>query len=155
MLVSPTLAPVIDPAGIGMAGHSDGADAALGAGYNTCCIDHRVRADVVLAGDEHSFPGGRYFPAGSPPLLVTQADHDIYNPTSVGRQLFADARSPKYLLGMINATHLGPVTTDTAHLAVIEAATIAFFDQYLKGQAGAATRLRQAATPGLVTLTSG
>ena len=155
VLASPTLAPAIDPARIGVAGHSDGADAALGAGYDTCCMDHRIRADVVMAGDEHAYPGGRYFPSGSPPLLVTQADHDVFNPSPLGRQVYADARSPKYLLWLINATHLGPVTTDAPHLAVMEAATIGFFDQYLKGEASGTTRLRQAATPGLATLTSG
>ena len=59
------------------------------------------------------------------------------------------------LLSLINATHLEPVTTDQAHLAVVEAATIAFFDRYLKGRLDGAVRIRQAAVPGLASLVAG
>jgi hypothetical protein len=155
LLATGPLAGSINAARIGVAGHSDGAVSALGAGYDTCCRDARIGAGVDIAGDEHAFPGGRYFPPGSPPLLVVQADNDVYNPPPFGRQVFADAHSPKYLLSLINATHLEPVTTDQAHLAIVEAATIAFFDRYLKARPDGAVRIRQAAVPGLATLLAG
>jgi hypothetical protein len=155
LLITGPLVGSISAARIGVAGHSDGAVSALGAGYDTCCRDPRIGAGVDIAGDEHAFPGGRYFPPGSPPLLVVQADNDVYNPPPFGRQVFADAHSPKYLLSLINATHLEPVTTDQAHLAVVEAVTIAFFDRYLKGRPDGAVRIRQAAVPGVATLVSG
>jgi len=146
---------VIDPGHIGVAGHSDGGDAALGVGYDTCCRDPRLAAGVAMGVDEHAFPGGTYFPSGSPPLLVVQADHDTFNPPRFGNQVYADARSPKYLLSLVNATHLESVTTDQAHLAVVAAATLGFFDRYLKGRADGVDRLRQTAVAPLATLTAG
>ena len=79
----------------------------------------------------------------------------MFNPPADGRQVFADAHSPKFLLWLINATHLESVTTDTAHLAVFEGATIGFFDQFLKGRSDGLARLRQAVTPSLATLAAG
>jgi Chlorophyllase enzyme len=155
LLAPGSLAAVISPARIGVAGHSDGAVAALGAGYNTCCRDPRIDADVVMAGDEHAFPVGSYFPLGCPPLLIVQADNDVFNPPSFGHQVFADAHSPKYLLSLVNATHLESVTTDQAHLVVVEAATTAFFDRYLKARPDGAVRIRQAAVPGLAAVAAG
>jgi predicted dienelactone hydrolase len=149
------LSGLIDPGRIGAAGHSDGADAALGLGYNSCCRDTRVKAVLVGEADEHVFPGGTYFPAGSAPLLLTQADQDVLNPPPYGQQIFADARTPKYLLWLINAQHLEPFTTDQAHLNVVEQASIDFFDRYLKGRADGLTRLRSDAPRGLATLTAG
>jgi fermentation-respiration switch protein FrsA (DUF1100 family) len=149
------LSGLIDPNRVGSAGHSDGADAALGAGYNSCCRDARLKAVVIGEGDEHAFAGGTYFPSGSPPILITQADQDVFNPPSFGQRIFADAPSPKYMLWMINAQHLEPFTTDQPHLAVIERATIAFFDRYLKGRADGISRLRSAGSPGLATVTAG
>lgn len=155
MLSLALFAHVIDPRRIGVAGHSDGGVTALGAGYDTCCRDRRIGADVVMGGDEYNFPGGAYFRSPGPPLLVVQADHDVFNPAPYGVKVFTDGRSPKYLLRLVNATHLESVTTDLAHLAVVEAATIAFFDRYLKGRTDGLVRLRRAAVPALATLTSG
>jgi dienelactone hydrolase len=149
------LSGVLDPSRIGAAGHSDGADAALGLGDNTCCRDGRVKAVVVGEGDEHVFAGGTYFPPGSPPLLLTQGDQDAINPPQYGQQIFADARAPKYLLWLINAEHLEPFTTDQPHLDVVERATVAFFDRYLKGRPDALSTLRSAGAPGLATMTGG
>jgi fermentation-respiration switch protein FrsA (DUF1100 family) len=154
-LASPFVGSVVDRARIGVAGHSDGADAALGAGYNSCCIDRRIRADVVMAADEHEYAGGWYDFAGAPPILVEQADGDVINVPSLGERIYADARSPKYLLWVVGGTHIGPVTTDVPRLAVVEAATTAFFDLYLKGDATGAARLGRAASPGLATVSSG
>lgn len=149
------LAGIVDPSRVGVAGHSDGASTTDGVGYNSCCRDKRVIADAVMEGDEHTFPGGALSVAGSPPLLVIQADHDGFNPAPLGLQVYHDGRTPKYLLWLVNAQHLEPFTTDLAHLAVVEAATTGFFDRYLKGRAGGVTAIRRAASPGLATLTSG
>jgi acetyl esterase/lipase len=155
MLASGLFAHVIDPNRIGVAGHSDGGVAALGAGYDTCCVDRRIGADVVMGGDEYNFPGGAYFQTLGPALLVVQADHDVFNPPPYGIKVFTDGHSPKYLLQLINATHLESVTTDLRHLAVVEASTVAFFDRYLKGRTDGLARLQRAAVPALATLTSG
>jgi hypothetical protein len=146
---------LVNPARIGVAGHSDGGVTAVGVGYDTCCHDPRVSADVVMAGDEHDFPGGHYFAGGSPPLLVLQGDHDESNDASLGQQLFHDAPSPKYLVMLLNGSHLEPFTTDLAHLAVVQQATIGFFDRYLKGRSDGIARLDRAARQPLATVAAG
>ena len=146
---------LVDASRIGVAGHSDGAVTAVGVGYNTCCHDGRVSADVVMAGDAHVFSGGSYFAKGSPPLLVLQGDHDPSNDPSLGQQLYQAAPSPKVLIMLVDALHLQPFTTDLPHLAVVEAATIGFFDRYLKGRSDGVGRLDQAARPPLASLTAG
>jgi fermentation-respiration switch protein FrsA (DUF1100 family) len=149
------LAGLVDPSRIGVAGHSDGGVAALGVGFNTCCRDRRVTAVVLGSADEQTFPSGSYFPPGSPPMLVIQGDRDPINPPADSRQLFAAGRTPKYLLWLLNAGHLEPFSTDVAHLAVVEAVTIGFFDRYLKGEADGVRRMETGALPGLATLTAG
>jgi predicted esterase len=146
---------LVDASRIGVAGHSDGAVTAVGVGYNTCCHDGRVSADVVMAGDAHVFSGGSYFAKGSPPLLVLQGDHDPSNDPSLGQQLYQAAPSPKVLIMLVDALHLQPFTTDLPHLGVVEAATIGFFDRYLKGRSDGVGRLDQAARPPLASLTTG
>jgi hypothetical protein len=147
---------VVDPAHVGVAGHSDGASTTAGIGYNSCCRDGRVAADAVMEGDLHDYPGGSWFPAGRlAPLLVIQGDDDQLNPPELGQAVYNGGRSPKYLLWLVNAQHLEPYTTDADHLAVVEAVTTAFFDRYLKGRVAAVSQMRRAATSGLATLTSG
>jgi predicted dienelactone hydrolase len=145
----------IDPARIGVAGHSDGGITTLGAGYNSCCRDARISADVVGAADLHDFPGGTYFSAAGPPLLVIQGDQDTLNPPEFSQQVFDDAHSPKYLLWLINAQHLEPYTSDQPHLQVVEQATTAFFDTYLKARPDGPARLRAAASSSLASLRAG
>ncbi len=150
------LAGLVDTAHIGVAGHSDGASATSGIGYNSCCRDGRVLADAVMEGDLHAYPGGAYFPAGpAPALLVIQGDRDVLNPPALGEAVFHGGRSPKYLLWLVNAAHLEPFTSDAAHLTVVAAVTTAFFERYLKGRAAALGQMHEAATPGLATLTAG
>jgi hypothetical protein len=149
------LAGVVDPTRVGVAGHSDGASTTDGIGYNSCCRDRRVQADAVMEGDEHTFAGGALSVAGSPPLLVIQADHDAFNPAPLGLQVYHDARSPKYLLWLVNAQHLEPYTSDLSHLGVVEAVTTSFFDRYLKGRVDGLAGMQRGAVPGLATLASG
>jgi hypothetical protein len=155
VLAAAPLAGLVDGAHIGVAGHSDGASTAAGIGYNSCCRDSRLAADAVMEGDEHSFPGGHWFPGGpAAALLVIQADHDALNPPSLGRAVYDGGSSPEYLLWLVNAQHLQPYTSDAAHLGVVEAVTTAFFDRYLKGRAASVAAMKSAATPGLATLTT-
>jgi fermentation-respiration switch protein FrsA (DUF1100 family) len=109
----------------------------------------------VGAADEHDFAGGTYFSPGGPPLLVIQGDQDTLNPPESSQQVFDDAHSPKYLLWLISAQHLEPYTSDQPHLQVVEQATTAFFDIYLKGRADGPARLRAAAGNNLATLRVG
>lgn len=146
---------LVDAGRIGMAGQSDGAVTAVGVGYNTCCHDPRVKADVVMAGDAHDFAGGSYFAKGAPPLLVFQGDQDGSNNPALAQQLYDAAPSPKTLIMLVGAQHLPPFTTDGPHLAIVEAATLGFFDHYLKGSSDGLARVIAAARSPLATLMSG
>ena len=146
---------LVDGRRIGVAGHSDGGVTAVGVGYNTCCHDTRISADVVMAGDAHDFAGGRYFASGTPPLLVIQGDQDPSNDPSLGQQLYQAAPSPKVLIMLLGALHLPPFTTDLPHLGVVETATLGFFDHYLKGRADGLARVAGAARAPLATISTG
>jgi dienelactone hydrolase len=131
-LLSSPLRGLIDPTRIAVAGHSDGAAAALLAAYGDRSRDRRLDAAVILSGSE--LPGEGYaFAGGRPPLLAVQGTADTINSPGYTRQFFQLARRPKFLLWLIGAGHLPPYTTDTSHLAVVERATIAFLDHYLRG----------------------
>jgi fermentation-respiration switch protein FrsA (DUF1100 family) len=150
------LAGIVDPAHVGVAGHSDGASTTAGIGYNSCCRDGRVLADAVMEGDLSDFLSGSWFPAGRlAPLLVIQGDSDDINPPDLGQAVYDGGPSPKYLLWLLGGQHLPPFTTDAPHLGVVIGVTTAFFDRYLKGRTAAVATMHQAATPGLATLTAG
>jgi fermentation-respiration switch protein FrsA (DUF1100 family) len=122
---------LIDTAQIAVAGHSDGAEAALAVAYDHRFVDPRIRAAISLSGAEL---GGRttWFGPGSPPLLAIQGTADTINPPRYASQFFRAAPPPKFLLELIGGGHLPPYTTDERELTVIEAVTIAFLNHYLK-----------------------
>jgi pimeloyl-ACP methyl ester carboxylesterase len=68
-------------------------------------------------------------------MLVTQGDADTINPPSYGYQTWALAASPKYLLVLAGGGHLSPLEAGSAYLPGIEAATEAFLDVYVAGDA--------------------
>ncbi|MDQ3897717.1 MAG: hypothetical protein M3326_10845 [Actinomycetota bacterium] len=132
---------LIDGARIGVAGHSAGAVTVLGVGFNTCCIDRRVRAGAVMAGDAPPFPGGSYFTGIHTPLLVVHGVADPTVPFADGRRIFSEALPPKMMLTVPpsdtpSADHARPyVGTENRPLAdtrVVMATTIGFFDRYLR-----------------------
>jgi len=141
---------LINPAQVAVAGQSDGAEAALAAAYDHRFADPRIRAAVILSGAEL---GGRttWFGPGSPPLLAVQGTADTINPPRYAMQFFRAAARPKFLLELLHAGHLAPYTTDLRELTIVEDATIAFLDHYLKH--ASIRRLLTAATdPGLTRL---
>lgn len=142
----------IDPARIGVAGHSAGGAAVLGTVFNTCCVDRRIRAGVVLAGDAPPFPGGTYFTGIRTPLLVVHGVADPTVPFAEGRRVFTDASPPKWLLtvppsGTPSADHARPyVGTENRPLAdtrVVMATTTGFFDRYVRGDVEGLARVRR------------
>lgn len=150
-LLSSPLRSRIDPSRIAVAGHSDGAAAALIAAYGARSRDRRLDAAVILSGSE--LPGERYaYGTGRPPLLAVQGTADPINSPGYTRQFFQLAHRPKFLLWLLGAGHLPPYTTDMRHLTVVERATIAFLDHYLRGDP--IDRLIGAAEPGVAQLTA-
>lgn len=122
----------IDPARIVVAGHSDGAEAALAVAYDSRFRDPRIRAAVILSGA--ALPGMHGFPRNGPPLLAVQGTADPINAPGTTAGYFALARRPKFLLWLVGASHLPPYTDEEPQLDIVERVTIAFLDHYLKGR---------------------
>jgi dienelactone hydrolase len=102
------LSHLIDPSKVAVAGQSDGGDTALAVAYDTYFRDPRIRAAAILSGAVIPGEGGFTFPPASPPLLATQGTADTINPQSLTQAFFALARTPKYRLELLGATHLPP-----------------------------------------------
>jgi len=149
------LAGAVDPGRIGAAGHSMGAGVTLGLGYNSCCRDPRVRAGVLMAASTPAIFRGDYFGPPATPILIIHGDSDDTLPYQGGRRIFSDADDPKYFLTVLGGGHNGPFTaaTDAPGAVVVVAATVDFFDAYLKGRPDGLTRLgADTDKPGVVKL---
>lgn len=134
---------LVNPTEIAVAGQSDGGDVSLAVAANSCCIDHAVKAAVILSGAELSSFGGSYFRGGSPPLLVTQGDHDGINLPGCSATIYNQAPTPKYFVDLLEQDsagepaaqdHLGPYTEPGATRNYVARASIAFLDSFLKGR---------------------
>jgi dienelactone hydrolase len=150
----------VDPTRIGIAGHSIGAEVALGM-LNSCCRDPRVRAAVSLAGSLQfnpgvpAFPLAGYFTPPPVPLLLVHGDADTMNPYNRSVSAYAAATPPKFFLTILGGDHRTPYeskpTTDPSARAVVTVTTD-FLDQYLKGDPSAAARLtRHGTVPNVAT----
>jgi dienelactone hydrolase len=122
----------IDSSRIAVAGHSDGAETALAVAYDHRFRDPRVDAALVLSGA--ALPGMGAFPRSGPPLLAVQGTADTTNAPANSASFFRLARRPKFLLWLLGASHLPPYTFQQPQLGIIEQATTAFLDHYLKGR---------------------
>lgn len=138
------LSGLIDPRRIAVSGQSDGGDTALAVAYDRYFVDRRVRAAMILSGAEIPGVGGFDFPRPSPPLLATQGTADTINPPGLTSAFFQGAPTPKYLLTMFGAPHLGPYTGEQPQLGIVERVTVAFLDRYLDRVPGARARMFQA-----------
>jgi dienelactone hydrolase len=129
---------LLDPAEVGAAGQSDGGDTVAALVANACCTDHRFEAVAVLSGAEWPPMPGRYFPGGVPPMLFTQGSADPVNPPWASLQLYrADDTGPRYYLDLFGASHLVPYEGTSPVESLVARVTLAFFDRYVLGQAGA------------------
>ena len=138
---SSTLAGLIDPARIAVAGHSDGGDTALAVAYDPRFRDPRVRAAIILSGAEIPDVGPFGFPREGPPLLAVQGTADTVNPPSATNAFFEAAPRPKYLLSLLGAEHVAPYSVQQPQLTIVERVTLAFLDGYLKSRPGALEKL--------------
>src|SRR4029079_9391871 len=133
----------INPNAVGDSGQSDGGVTAAAAAYNTCCIDPRIKASVILTGGSFGFDGP-WFPPGPPPVMFVHATADEVNPYSASTSMFTQAQSPKYLMTIEGGDHL-QVYVDPPWEPHVAAAMIHFFHLYLQGDPAAAPRLACAA----------
>lgn len=143
----------IAPDRVAVAGHSDGAVAALAAAYQRGVRDPRVAAAIIFAGAEFSPFDGFSLPApASPALLSAQGTADPINNPKSTYSYWNQAPGPKYLLKLLGAGHLPPFTYAQPQLGVVERVSIAFLDRYLKGDAGGPSRMYAAARRGVASL---
>jgi len=146
----------LNPHEVAATGQSDGGDTVAALAGNTCCQDHRLKAVAVLSGAEWPPMPGPYFAGKAPPMLFVQGNADTINPPWTSVQLYrADRASPRYYLDLYGADHMVPYTGDNPVERLVARITLAFFDRYVLGHAGALTTMRQAASSGRAALGSG
>lgn len=124
------LSGLVDGDEVAVSGQSDGAATALATAYDSRYLDRRVNAAVILSGAEVMH--GAYFRAADPPLLATQGTADRINLPKYTYEFFHAARSPKFLLRLLGARHIGPYTDEQPQLGIVERVSVAFLDRYLK-----------------------
>ncbi len=100
------LSGMIDPRRIAGVGHSLGAMTVLAWTENTCCLDPRVDAAVIIDGTETKFGSGKFFKGRTTPILVLHGTADKTIPYSAGKKIYEDAKPPKYLVSLIGAPHV-------------------------------------------------
>ena len=100
------LSGMIDPHRIAAVGHSLGAMTVLAWSEDTCCEDPRVDAAVVFDGVEAFFGKGAFFAGRTVPLLVLHGTADQTIPYKDGRQIYLDAKPPKFFVSLIGAPHV-------------------------------------------------
>jgi dienelactone hydrolase len=142
---------------VGAAGQSDGGDTVAALAANTCCTDHRLKAVAVLSGAEWPPMPGKYFAGATAPMLFTQGSADTINPPWTSMQLYtADEHGARYYLDLFGASHLVPYEGTNPVERLVARVTLAFFDRYVLGQAGALqTMTRDGDVSGAATLVSG
>ena len=143
---------LVDPSEIGAAGHSNGAITTLGLVANTCCLDHRIKAAAILAGDNEGFPGGHYDFAQAPPILFVHGTKDAFLPYREAIVMFNDARGPKGLLTIEGGSHADAAGNSASSATSVYRSTTDFFSAYLRGSRAALARLPTDARRGVTTL---
>jgi predicted dienelactone hydrolase len=122
---------LVDPARVGIVGHSDGGDVSLAVADNSCCRDAAVKAAVILSGAELAAFGGRYYAAGHGPLLVVQGSADTINVPGCSAQVYDGAPRPRYYLNVAGAEHEPPYLEPGPERVGVARAVIAFLNAYL------------------------
>lgn len=167
---SGSLAGLVDPTRIGLAGHSDGGDVTEAAVNNSCCSIPAVRAAVVLSGAQlASFDLHGHYDTTGPPTLVVQGDQDTINPPGCSQAIYDTSPQPRYYLDLLGAGHY-PAYIDPSGLAtypdqagaaesgryrqIVTRATIGFWNQYLRKGTATISWVAAATTPES-TLTDG
>jgi len=152
-----SLAGLIRPGRVAVAGHSDGGDTVAAMAGMSCCRYPGLRAAIVLAGAEWPAFAGSWFTAPTAPMLFVQGTADTWNPQAASMQLYrADTMGTRYYLELFGADHFTPYEGDSAPEPIVARVTIDFLDQYLAGQGNDVWAMRRAGrVPGVSQLASG
>jgi dipeptidyl aminopeptidase/acylaminoacyl peptidase len=121
----------VDADKLALAGHSLGAMTTIGAVFNSCCAQTRVRAAIVLSGVEATFDNGSFDARPPVPLLLAHGDNDHTVPYASSSDLFARATGPTVFLSYPGASHTGILQGDDGKL--LRDAIVAWLDKWLSG----------------------
>jgi predicted dienelactone hydrolase len=135
------LAGVVDPAAIGVAGHSNGGITTLGLIGNSCCRDPRIKAAAVLDGVDSPYSSGTYDLTDLPPTLWVHGTKDAAIGYDEAVRMFNEAEGPKALLSLKGADHGGWLAADSPHFDRSVRTTVDFLRAYLEHDASARGRL--------------
>ena len=151
LLADPAYAPSIDGSRIGVAGHSDGGETAAAMALNSAYHDPRVSAFEVLSGALAGVNGGTWGPSNAGALLAVSGDQDPNY--AHARQVAVVARAPKGFMAILGGGHLPPYIDDTDQGRQVRAATVDFWNRWLRGDVYAGTWLvNDAGKPGVTRL---
>ena len=129
----------IDPTKVGTAGMSLGGMAVYGLVSNTCCLDRRVDAAILMGAVRRAFPSGVYHPQGIPVMLV-QGDADTGYGNSV--RAYPELAPPRWFITLRGGRHGPPFEDDPDEFdEFVRTATTAFWQRYLAGDRTAAERI--------------
>ena len=117
----------------------------MAVGYDTCCINHEVKAAAILSGAKLYIDGGSYFPPGTPPLLIVQGTADTVNLPQHSENIWEEAPPPKYFLQLVGAGHYHPyIHSDPFEEAVAKVTT----DFFLRELVGVSQPFQGLSSPG-------
>lgn len=120
------LSHLVDPGRIAVAGHSDGAMAALGSAFGQ--RDPRIGPVIAMAGAPSA---GIPHPDTHHPLLVVQGTADDIDQPVNGWNVYRAAGRPRILLELDGGSHLPPIADPTPWRPIVEAVSIDFLRHYL------------------------
>ncbi len=127
----------VDPAHIGAAGMSLGGMTVYGLASNTCCLDPRINAAILLAAVHRSFGTGRYV-AQDLPVMLIQGDHDKGYHNSL--DAYPELTAPKWFITLHGSSHSPPFEIPRGPKAsLVDNTTTEFWDLALRGT-GTATQ---------------
>lgn len=128
---------LIDPAAIGLGGQSFGAITALGTLASKCCADKRVKAATSFAAAWLPYPSKDALAswASTVPLLSIHGSDDPTLPYDGDHAFWQRLGAPGGFLTLVGSGHDPGFFdgTDTELDALVSEATLAFYDQHLKG----------------------
>jgi fermentation-respiration switch protein FrsA (DUF1100 family) len=154
----PALSGLVDSGRIGVAGHSLGGITTMGLAFNSCCLDPRVKAVIIMSGAEAlPYPGGSYFGSvRSPPALFIQGSNDQTVLPKTAVSSYNKAHPPKALVTIVGAGHSDPYEGNqlTPEVNLVAQVSIDWWNLYLQGREQAADMLEQTvkSSNGLATL---
>lgn len=128
---------LVDPKRIGVGGQSFGAITADGIVAAACCADKRVKAATTFAGAWLPFPSHDALAswASQVPVLFVHGDDDPTLPYDNDRSFWKRLGAPGGFLTLVGSGHDPGFFdgTDTGLDTLVSRATLAFYDQHLKG----------------------